>query len=381
MTSTPRSPPDGVLTSRPDSLRNPSFGDGRPFSLGIEEELFLVDRRDGTQLDAREEVLGAARVPERGSITGEIHACEVELISDVCRTPAEAVAQLRELRAAVLETGIGLIGSATHPTAAEGAAAISETDRYEFIAGQLGDAVVSPVAAMHVHVGMPDAATAIRAFNGLRRHLPLLEALAANSPFRHDRDSGFASARELSLRAWPRSGAPRAMESYEDFVAYAERLTRAAGVADYTFNWWKLRPHPKLGTVEVRALDVQSLGRHTAALAALVQSLAMHEATTAEPAPSPPGEILEEASYRAAREGVGAELPDADGHPRPLADVLAEALAVALPCAERLGCAEELDEVWALAVAGGEARLQRHDHAEGGMARVLAGLLERTAAG
>ena len=45
-------------------------------------------------------------------------------------------------------------------------------------------------------------------------------------------------ARELSLRAWPRSGAPRAMDGYADFVDYAERLTRAADVPDYTFNWW-----------------------------------------------------------------------------------------------------------------------------------------------
>ena len=361
-------------------LREPRFGEGEPFSLGIEEELFLVDAGDGTQLNAREEVLGAVRDPERGEITGEVHACEVELISGVCRTPAEAVAQLRNLRAAVGETGIGLIGSATHPTAPEGAAEISETDRYEFIARQLGDAMISPVAAMHVHVGMPDAATAIRAFNGLRRHLPLLEALGANSPFRHDRDSGFASARELSLRAWPRSGAPRAMASYEDFVAYAERLTRAAGVADYTFNWWKLRPHPKLGTVEVRALDVQSSHRSAAALAALVQSLAMAEALAEEPPSGPAPEILEEASYRAGREGVAAELPDVEGNPRPFAEVLAAALELAGPCAERLGCGAELAGVEELAAVGGEASLQRRDHDRGGMPAVLAGLLERTAA-
>ena len=53
---------------------------------------------------------------------------------------------------------------------------------------------------------MPDAETAIRVFNGLRRHLPLLQALAANSPFRHGRDTGLASAREVTLRGWPRSG-------------------------------------------------------------------------------------------------------------------------------------------------------------------------------
>jgi carboxylate-amine ligase len=362
-----------------DPLRHPRFTDERPFSIGIEEELFLVDPREGTQLDAREEVLAAVGEPRRCEVTGEVHACEVELISGVCATPAEAVAELEEMRAMVIATGIGLIGSATHPSAEEGAAGISDTERYELVARQLGDAAVSPVAAMHVHVGVPDAETAIRVFNGMRRHLPLLEALAANSPYRHGRDSGFASARELSLRAWPRSGAPREMDGYADFVDYAERLTRA-GVPDYTFNWWKLRPHPKLGTVEVRALDVQSSSWHAAALAALVQSLARHEATATEAVPSPPPEILEEGSYRAAREGLVAELPDAGGNLSPFDQVLADALQIARPCAEELGCLDELLRIPALVGEGGGAGLQRRDHERGGMPAVLGGLLERTRA-
>src|SRR5947208_3413776 len=81
----------------------------------------------------------------------------------------------------------------------------------------LGVDVATPVSALHVHVGMPDAETAIRSLNGLRRHLPLLEAVAANSPFRHGRDTGLASARALTLRGWPRSGAPREMRDFDDF--------------------------------------------------------------------------------------------------------------------------------------------------------------------
>jgi carboxylate-amine ligase len=68
---------------------------------------------------------------------------------------------------------------------------------------------------------MPDPETAIRTFNGLRRQLPLLVALAANSPFRHGRDTGLASAREVSLRQWPRSGVPRAMRDYAESVEWA----------------------------------------------------------------------------------------------------------------------------------------------------------------
>jgi carboxylate-amine ligase len=359
-------------------LHEPRFGDGTPYSLGVEEELFLVDPDSGRQIDARETVLGRVEAPSRGEITGEVNACEVELITDVCRTAAEAVAVLATLRRAVLATGTGLLGSGTHPSAEEGASGIAETDRYALVHDQIGDAAASPVAALHVHVGMPDSTTAIRAFNGLRRHLPLIEALAANSPYRHGRDSHFASARELSLRAWPRSGAPREMADYADFVAFAERLTRAAGVPDYTFHWWKLRPHPRLGTVEVRALDVQDDLVRTASLVALVHSLARHEAG-AEPRPAPAPEILEEGSYRAGREGLAAELPDADGNPHPLTAVLEETLELARPAAAELGCAVELEGILTLVEAGGGAGRQRADCERGGIETVLTGLLERTA--
>jgi carboxylate-amine ligase len=227
---------------------------------------------------------------------------------------------------------------------------------------------------------MPDAETAIRAFNGLRRHLPLLEALGANAPFRHGRDTGFASGRELALRAWARSGTPRAMSDYDDFASNAARLTRAAGVPDYTFHWWKLRPHPRLGTVEVRALDAQSSLTHVAALVALVHALARREAS-ADPVPGPAPEILEEASYRAGRDGLDAELPDVDGGLRPVSDVLQETLALARPAADELGCRDELESLSTLVSKGGGAGLQRADHDAGGLDAVLAGLLERTRVG
>jgi carboxylate-amine ligase len=360
-----------------DPLREPRFGAEKPFALGVEEELFLVDPRDGTQVNAREHVLGAIGAVERGEVTGEVHACQVELITDVCETAADAVEVLAGLRRAVLATGVGVLGSATHPTADEGAAEVSDKERYRFIAEQLGDALITPVASVHVHVGMSDADTAIRTFNGLRRHLPLFEALGANAPFRHGRDTGFASAREIVLRGWARSGTPRQMADYDDFATYAERLTRAAAVPDYTFHWWKLRAHPRLGTVEVRALDAQSSPTHVAALVALVHALARHEAT-ADPVPGPSPEILEEGSYRAGRSGVDAELPDPDGTLRPVADVLEEALALARPVAGELGCAAELARLPDLVAAGGGAGMQRADHARGGLDAVLGGLLERT---
>ncbi len=355
----------------------PRFGEGEPFSLGVEEELLLVDPRSGAQLNAGDAVLDGLGDLDRGQIEAEVHACQVELITDVCSTVAEAIGVLGRLHRAVLATGVGLVGSGTHPTAREGEADFTDKERYRFIHDLLGDAAATPVSALHIHVGMPDAQTAIRVFNGLRRHLPLLEAVAANSPFRHGRDTGLASAREITLRAWPRSGVPRAMEDFDDFRRATGRLTEVAEVPDYTFHWWKLRPHPRLGTVEIRALDAQASLAHTAALVAIVHSLAHHEAS-ADPGEGPPGEFLDEASFRAARAGVGATLPSPDdGRLRPVGELLAETIELSRPHARELGCEAELDALSALAGDRGGAGLQRAAHEQGGMAAVLGELIQR----
>lgn len=354
------------------------FGSGAPFSLGVEEELFLTDPADGRMVNRAADVLERLAPPAAGEVEGEVRATQVELITGVCQTVPEAMGQLDALGRAVLDTGVGLLGSGTHPTAEEGDAEVNDKERYRLISALLGDAAATPVSALHVHVGMPDPETAIRVFNGLRRHLPLLEALGANAPFRHGRDTGLASARELTLRGWPRSGAPRAFDSFEDFASYAGTLTAVAEVPDYTFHWWKMRPHPRLGTVEVRALDVQARAEHTAPLVALVHCLARHEAE-ADPVPGPAPEVLDEASSKAGRLGVAAHLPDEEGALRPVSELLAAAMDLARPRARELGCADELEGLTALLEQGGGAGLQHAAFEEGGMQEVLDRLARRTA--
>jgi carboxylate-amine ligase len=310
--------------------------------------------------------------PVTGEVERELHAAQVELITEVCATAGEAARALAALRASVLATGVGLLGSGTHPSAEEGESEITDKQRYEQIRELLGDAVATPVGGLHIHVGMPDPETAIRAFNGLRLHLPLLQALAANSPFRHGRDTGLASAREVTVRGWPRSGLPRAVRDFDDFCELASLLVRAAEVPDYTWFWWKLRPHPRLGTVEVRALDAQGSLQDTAALVALTHCLALH-AARAEPDadPGPPAELLEESAFRAARFGVQAKLPDARGEHRPVAELLERALQLVEAEADQLACRRELAHFATMLELGGGAGRQRDVYEIAGMDALL----------
>ncbi|MEA2370511.1 MAG: glutamate---cysteine ligase / carboxylate-amine ligase [Solirubrobacteraceae bacterium] len=347
-----------------------------PFTVGVEEELFLVDPVSGRQANSSAAVRG--RLGELdGRVERELHACQIELVTDICTSASEATDRLAGLRRAVLATGAGLLGSGTHPSALEGEAEITDKERYAQIHDLLGDAVATPVGGMHIHVGMPDAETAIRAFNGLRGYLPLLQALAANSPFRHGRDTGLQSAREVTIRAWPRSGVPRAMRDFADFCEAAERLTRAAGVEDYTWFWWKLRPHPRLGTVEIRGLDCQASLEDAAGLIALAHCLARHCAE-AEPEPDQPAEVLEEGSFRAARYGTEAELPDADGDLHPVGELLERTLETVGHHADELDCARELASLRSLVERGGGAGRQRSVYEIAGMDAVVRELIRLT---
>jgi glutamate---cysteine ligase / carboxylate-amine ligase len=354
------------------------FGDGDPFSLGVEEELLLVDPRDGRPAETGEEVL--ERLPDDlpGDTASELHASEVEIATPVVGTVADAVRVLGELRAAIVATGASPIGCGLQPREGSGDPGITPKARYRRIRDLLGDAAATPVAGMHVHIGMPDPDTAIRAYNGLRRHLPLLQALAANSPYRDDRDAGVQSARVLAMRAWVRTGVPRALRDYDEWLEMSERLVRATALPDYTFFWWKIRPHPRLGTVEVRTMDTQTSLEDTAALAALVHALARREADAPAVA-APAEELLDEAMYRAARYGVDGSLPDAEGELRPVGAVLTEALALAGPHARELGCEAELEGIHRLVADGGGAGRQRAVHERDGMPGLVDWLVRGTA--
>jgi carboxylate-amine ligase len=362
----------------PKEAEEHHFGEGEPFTIGLEEELFLVDPDDGHLVNTGAEVIEQIGELPRGEIKNELHRSQIELITGVHTTAQEAVAELCELRRAVLATGAGVVACGTHPTAVEGDSQFTEKRRYERIHELLGDAGATPVCALHIHVGMPDGDTAIRVFNGLRRHLPLLEAISANSPYRHGRDTGLASARQLTLRSWPRAGVPRAMADLDDFLRSTARLTHVAEVPDYTFHWWKLRPHPRLGTVEIRALDTQLAPRHTAALAAAVQSLALH-VSRARPVEDPPAEVLDEASFRAAREGVAATLPVEDDSLHPVPEMLGRMIEGVRRAARDLECEAQLDDLTALLADGGGAGIQRRAYRDGdrGIDGVLEALVAR----
>jgi glutamate---cysteine ligase / carboxylate-amine ligase len=243
----------------------------------------------------------------------------------------------------------------------------------------LASLLSTPPSGLHVHVGMPDPETAIRVANAMRLRLPMLAALAANSPFRDGADSGMASARAVEVRAYPRFEMPREFADYGEFLTVADQLIAAAGVDDYTYLWWDVRPHPKLGTVEVRGMDVQPSAAANAAFGALIQALAAREVE--RPSTSDlQREALEESYYQSARYGLDARLMVDGGEAAPAREVAARALEEARPYAADLGGEGSLAEVERILAEGNGAERQRAAFERGGVPAVLDWLAEATAA-
>jgi carboxylate-amine ligase len=353
------------------------FGASPSLTVGVEEELLLVD-------DERRLVAAAERVIEgldpaaRRAVSTEIFAAQIELKTGICGDAGAAATELSDLRTAVRATGVGLLGAGIHPDDG-GESRLVQKPRYDVVKDDLASLLSTPPSGLHVHVGMPDPETAVRVANAMRRRLPMLASLAANSPFRDGADSGLASARAAEVRAYPRFEMPREFRDYEEFLTVADQLIAAAGVDDYTYLWWDVRPHPKLGTVEVRGMDVQSTAAGNAAFGALIQALAAREVE--RPTVSDlQREALEESYYQATRYGLEARLMVDGGEALPAPEVATLALAEARPYAEDLGGAGSLAEIERILADGNGADRQRHAFERGGIPAVLDYLAEATAA-
>jgi carboxylate-amine ligase len=339
----------------------------------------LLDPHDLTPANRVDDVLASLPAELPGLPSPETHACALELAGRPRARVAGAAADLAEMRRALAHTldELRLCGAVagTHPFAVRSDVEASSGPRYRRIHASMRElAHREPTFALHVHVAVPDGETAVRALDGLRRDLPLLLALSANSPYWQGRDTGLASARTPIFSMFPRVGIPRRFASYGAYVGVVDGLVSAGAVTDPSFLWWDARLRPHLATVEVRIMDAQTRIADAAALAALVQCLVRLAAEGALDEGAPPPEALAENRFLAARDGIAARFVEA-GPPRmrPAVVRLGEVLDACRPMAALLGCAEELEGVAALAERPGHAR-QRSTAEEGGPGAVTAAL-------
>jgi carboxylate-amine ligase len=340
---------------------------GTPFTIGIEEELMLIDQSSLDLAQGIEEVLRACDEDAPGQVKPELMQSVLEIATDPCPDLRSASAQLREIRrrvrAAAEESGMFLAAAGTHPTALWEDQLIVDRPRYRELAAELGwIARQELIFGTHVHVGVNGADRAIYVADGIRRHLPLLLAISANSPLWRGEVTGMMSSRTPIFRHFPRAGIPPHYGSWEIFDRRVEVMMSAGAIPDYTYLWWDVRPHPNLGTVELRVFDQQTRLEDTIALAALSVCLVhryVDNFDAAKPLVAVPTELIDDNKVRAALRGLEGELVDLPHSRQAPAGQLADALVAELePDARELGCEAELESVRAVIEAGSSARRQ-----------------------
>lgn len=355
---------------RAPSANRPIVPGGATF--GIEEEFVLLEPETLRPVALSTEALAVLK-PEFDQATTEFLASQVEIATGVCHTPDEALEQLEAFRTALAEVAgdLGVVAAATGtPYEVERAPEVTRAPRYEHIRDDIGAMTDDhQVCGMHVHIGVPDPVERIKVLNGLRAWMPVLTALAANSPFWHGEDTGFASWRTVVMRRWTTAGIPSPFADMSDYDHRIRDLIGIGATRDKPLVAWTLRLSHHFPTVEMRFADAQLLAEDSVAIALLCRRivrgiLSERGRTDAEQDRFAP-EVLDAAVWEAARHGLAAVVPD------PVRAVMAPVLEVVASALEMHddddGCPEAID---ALLERGTGADRQRRAYAEHGMAGV-----------
>jgi carboxylate-amine ligase len=337
------------------------------YTIGIEEEVMLLDPRDWALAHRSEEILAELPSGLGWHASGETHQATVELRTSVHSSARGAAREAADLRIGfadqVAKRRLCTASAGTHPSALWTDTRVSRSARYQLVYESMRElARREPTFALHVHVGVTDPERAITLQNRLRTHLPLLLALSANSPFWQGRSTGLASSRTSIFQAFPRVGIPRVFRSYDNYVDVVDQLLRVHAFPTPTFLWWDVRPQPSLGTVEVRVMDAQTTAAQSGALAALVQTIAhleLEEGYAAERVVRSE-EIIQENRFLAARDGMHARFIDPVADRRVWArEALEDLLRAGQDHADELGCEAALDHVREMALETGADRQLR----------------------
>jgi glutamate---cysteine ligase / carboxylate-amine ligase len=344
-----------------------AFGRGDPYTLGVEEEYMLLDSTTFDLVQHIDTVLAAVEGTALGDvIRPELMQSVLEISTPVCRNIAEVDAELRKLRTAVTDIAREMnlrVGSAgTHPFSLFERQRITARDRYRALVDQLQYVARRElIFGMHVHVAIDDPEKAVKVVNGLLLHLPGLLALSCSSPFWRGEPTGLASTRQLVFAAFPRSGPPPRFRDYTDYADVVGQLERTGCIADYTHIWWDIRPHPRLGTVEIRICDAVTRVEHAVSIAAYCQALVKHlceRFDRGEEIPSYHRILTSENKWLTARYGLEAPVMDLVTGRRnrvPVSQLVRRTLRDVEPDARELGCERELEGVREILARGTSA--------------------------
>jgi glutamate---cysteine ligase / carboxylate-amine ligase len=333
-------------------------------TVGVEEELLLVDLNDHVLAPVAPEIIEVLS-PDK-TFRPELRAAQIEAVTPVCATVGEVESHLIDVRSRLEEAAsevARVLAAPVFPGSAYPGPATAQRRYLEILLDAPWASNSLLTCGMHVHVAVGDADRAVALHDRLRSYLPLLGALAANSPIYDGVDAAVASTRAHLNQSLARFGSPPAFGSWKNFAAFIRWGAAGGVIADPSYHWYGLRLNPLHGTVEVRVFDVQTDVSRTAALTALTQSLAAWLLQRIDDGMSVrvhDHHRIQESLWLAARDGAETLLPDLDtGLLKPVEVQLAQLIDDLRPHAEQFGCAHHLDSVVRLQQLPGHEQQRR----------------------
>lgn len=352
-------------------------------TLGVEWEFALTDKVTGdlsnTAADLFTEV--GARFPGLdGKVHKELLRNTVELVTGICNTTAEAVADLSHtldaVRGVVDELGVDLYGAGTHPFAEWSTQLLTEGHRYaELIERTQWWGRQMLIWGVHVHVGIDHRDKVLPILSSLLNYYPHLLALSASSPMWAGQDTNYASNRAMMFQQLPTAGLPFQFATWAEFESFVTDQ-KTTGIIDHLNEIrWDIRPSPHLGTIEVRVCDGLTNLTELSALVAFIHCLVVdldRRFSAGEELPQMAPWLVQENKWRAARYGLDAiVILDAQCRERLVTDDLAELLERLEPIARELNCVDELSRVADIVSAGASYQRQREVYRQTGDLRAV----------
>ncbi len=257
-----------------------AFQKSDALSLGVELELQLVNTHDFDLAPYAEDMLRMMKkIQLPGAVVPEMTSSMIEISTGVCQSSAEVLSQLTQIRDALVKCAdklnIAVVGGGTHPFQQWHERRIYDKPRFRELSELYGYLSKQfTIFGQHVHVGCPDADTALLTLHRMSRYIPHFIALSASSPYVQGQDTAFDSARLNSVFAFPLSGrAPFAL-TWDDFTVFFNKMTHTGVVKSMKDFYWDIRPKPEFGTIEIRVFDTPLTIERASALSGFVQSLA-----------------------------------------------------------------------------------------------------------
>jgi carboxylate-amine ligase len=303
-------------------------------TVGVEEELLLVDVHTGKPRSVASQVIAATDGAGvggagEGGVDAELQRYVVETQSSVASELADVEEELGEWRrvlaSAAREAGAGIAAIAASPVAGTGL--ISPSPRYQRMAERFGPTAQEVLTCgCHVHVSVKSDEEGIAAIDRIRVWLPVILAISANSPFYDGRDTGYASYRSQLWMRWPSAGPTDTFGTPDAYHELVRSMVESGVLLDDGMIYFDARLSRHYPTVEIRVADVCVDLEDTLFVAALCRALvetAAAEAARGDPMPQMPTSLLRLAVWRAGHDGVDGVLVDPmSGRPRPWIEVM-----------------------------------------------------------